>query len=87
MVEIYFKSPVRPIGKSLFMKFSENTKTHKDGEKWPLFVNKWQLWWSTTIAYLEDPYLEDQRNLKIYNKNIKKNKKTLDNNNGVLTTF
>ena len=45
MVEIYFKSLGRPIGKVL-----TPIKTHEGDEKWPLFVNKQLFWWSASIT-------------------------------------
>ena len=47
MVEIYSESPVRAIGKVLARTPIE---THKGDEKWPLFVNKQLIWWSTSIT-------------------------------------
>ena len=51
MVEIYFKSLVRAIGKALCMEFSRTpTKTRKGDKKWPLFVNKQLFQWSASIT-------------------------------------
>ena len=52
MIETYFKSLVRAIGKVLCLKFSSNSpiKTHKGDEKWPLSVNKQLFWWSASIT-------------------------------------
>ena len=40
MVKIYSKSLVRAIGKVFLNLARRPIKTHKDNEKWPLFVNK-----------------------------------------------
>ena len=51
MVEIYSKSLVRAIGIVLRMNMARTSiKTHKGGEKWPLFVNKWLYCWSASIT-------------------------------------
>ena len=52
MVEIYFKSLVRAIGKVLLRKVCWSTiKTHKgDKKKWSLFVNKQLFWWSASMT-------------------------------------
>ena len=50
--EIYLKSLVRAIGKVLRMTFSSPIETHKDDEKWPLFVNKQLFWWSASITMM-----------------------------------
>ena len=51
MVEIFFKSIVRAIGKVLLMKLTRTPiKTHKGDEKWPLFVNKQLFCWSASIT-------------------------------------
>ena len=49
MVEIYSKSLVRAIGKTLNLA-RKPIKTHKGDEKWPLFVNKQLFWWSASIT-------------------------------------
>ena len=51
IVEIYFKSLVRAIGKVLLKNLTRTQyKIHKGDEAWPLFVNKQMFLWSASIT-------------------------------------